>query len=64
MYVEDIVIRKRPSFGDDKLQESMENTDWDNEKGKGILSEEDVKTIAEAIVLGEKNEDTKKDNEK
>jgi len=53
MQVKDIKITKRPRFEDEDLkrfEERMKNIEWDNENGKGILSEEDVKKIADTIV--------------
>ena len=51
--MEPIKINKRPDFDDEGLkrfEERMKNIEWDNEEGKGILSENEVANIAQAIV--------------
>ena len=50
--MQDIKITKRPNFEDEDLkrfEERMKNIEWDNEEGKGILSEDAVTSIAKAI---------------
>ena len=50
--MQDIKITKRPNFEDEDLkrfEERMKNIEWDNEEGKGILSEDAVNSIAKAI---------------
>jgi len=61
---EDIIISKRPHFKDEDLkrfEERMKNIEWDNEKGKGILSSEAIEKIAKSVVKDvSKKEDTDK----
>ena len=50
--MEDFAINKRPYFDTEDLKrfsERMKNIEWDNEEGKGILSEDAVTSIAKAI---------------
>ena len=49
----DIKITKRPRFEDENLkrfEERMKNIEWDNEKGKGVLSDEAIEKIAKSVV--------------
>ena len=51
--MKDFAINKRPYFDTEDLKrfsERMKNIEWDNEEGKGILSEDEVASIAQAIV--------------
>ena len=53
MEARDIKITKRPRFeGEDlkRFEERMKNIEWDNKKGEGILSQEDIEKIAETIL--------------
>ena len=46
-------MRARPRFEDENLkrfEERMKNIEWDNEKGKGILSDEAIEKIAKSVV--------------
>ena len=51
--MEDIIITKRPKFEDESLkrfEKRMNEIEWDNKKGEGILSEEQIEKIAKKIV--------------
>jgi len=66
---EDIIISKRPRFeGEDlkRFEERMKNIEWDNEKGKGVLSDEAIEKIAKSVVkdVSEKSEYQKEDADK
>lgn len=46
-------MRARPHFEDEELkrfEERMKNIEWDNEKGKGVLSDEAIEKIAQSVV--------------
>ena len=63
---EDIKISKRPRFEDEELkrfEERMKNIEWDNEKGKGVLSDEAIEKIAQSVVkdVSKKSENKKED---
>jgi len=48
-----MTISKRPRFEDEDLkrfEERMKNIEWDNEKEKGVLSDEAIEKIAESVV--------------
>ena len=48
-----MTISKRPRFENEELkrfEERMKNIEWDNEKGKGILSDEAIEKIAQSVV--------------
>jgi hypothetical protein len=69
MNPEDIVFRKRPRFEDKDLkrfEERMKNIEWDNEKGKGVLSDEAIEKIAKSVVedVSKKEEYKKEDADK
>ena len=66
---EDVKISKRPRFEDEELkrfEERMKNIEWDNEKGKGVLSDEAIEKIAKSVVedLSKKEEHKKEDTDK
>ena len=51
--MEDIKITKQPDFDDEDLKRfsaRMKNIVWDNEEGKGMLSDDAVQSIAQTIV--------------
>jgi len=61
MLAEDIKISKRPRFeGEDlkRFEERMKNIEWDNEKGKGLLSDEAIEKIAQSVVKDVKKDKT------
>ena len=64
--IEDIKITKRPRFEDEDLkrfEERMKNIEWDNEKGKGVLSDEAIEKIAQSVVEDvSKNTEHKKED--
>ena len=46
-------MRARPRFeGEDlkRFEERMKNIEWDNEKGKGVLSDEAIEKIKQPVV--------------
>ena len=46
-------MRARPYFESEELkrfEERMKNIEWDNEKGKGVLSDEAIEKIAKSVV--------------
>lgn len=48
----DQIISKRPKFKTkdlENIEEEIKNIEWDNEPGKGVLSDEQVKGIAKSI---------------
>jgi len=63
---EDVKISKRPRFEDEELkrfEERMKNIEWDNEKGKGVLSDEAIEKIAQSVVKDvSKNTEHKKED--
>ena len=66
MQAKDIKITKRPLFeGEDlkRFEERMKNIEWDNEKGKGVLSDEAIEKIAKSVVndMSKKTEYKKED---
>jgi len=66
---EDIIISKRPRFENEDLkrfEERMKNIEWDNEKGKGVLSDEAIEKIAQSVVkdVSKNTEHKKEDTDK
>ncbi len=66
---EDIKISKRPRFEDEELkrfEERMKNIEWDNEKGKGVLSDDAIEKIAKSAVkdMSKKSENKEEDTDK
>jgi len=64
-----MTISKRPRFEDEELkrfEERMKNIEWDNEKGKGILSDEAIGKIAESVVkdVSKKQKQNKEDSDR
>ena len=59
-------MRARPRFeGEDlkRFKERMKNIEWDNEKGKGVLSDEAIEKIAKSVVKDvRKNTEHKKED--
>ena len=66
MQAKDIKITKRPRFENEDLkrfEERMKNIEWDNEKGKGVLSDEAIEKIAQSVVKDvSKNTEHKKED--
>ena len=67
--IEDIKITKRPRFEDEDLkrfEERMKNIEWDNDKGKGVLSDEAIEKIAQSVSkdISKKEEQKKEDSDK
>ena len=61
-----MTISKRPRFEDEELkrfEERMKHIEWDNEKGKGVLSDEAIEKIAQSVVkdVSKKTEHKKED---
>jgi len=64
-----MTISKRPRFEDEELkrfEERMKNIEWDNEKGKGVLSDEAIEKIAQSVVkdMSKKDKQKKEDTDK
>ena len=64
-----MTISKRPRFEDEELkrfEERMKNIEWDNEKGKGVLSDEAIEKIAESVVkdVSKKQKQNKEDSDR
>jgi len=60
-------MRARPRFESEELkrfEERMKNIEWDNEKGKGVLSDEAIEKIAQSVVKDVSKKDKTSHGEK
>ena len=51
--IEDIIITKRPKFETEELkrfEKRMNEIEWDNKKGEGVLSEKEIEKLSKKIL--------------